>query len=91
VVVRTDSIPRTATKPAEHLIVVLFPRPDFIEAVVLALQNAGWNGSGLIYSHRIYGSKAGNDMSAWLQTNGRTTEKTLMGFDAIPTPPQKKP
>jgi len=90
-VVRTDSVLRTSTKPAEHLIVVLFPRPEFIEAVFSRFKMQDGIGSALIYSHRIYGGKAGNEMSAWLEKNGRTTEKALMGFDAIPPPPEKKP
>src|SRR5438093_7611088 len=28
-VLKTDSVARTAEKPAEHLMVVLFPRPEF--------------------------------------------------------------
>ena len=32
-VIRTNSVPKTKEKPAEYLTVVLFPRPEFMEAV----------------------------------------------------------
>lgn len=83
-VLRTDSVPRTEGKPAEHLIVVLFPRPDFIEAVFARFKMAGNTGVAVIYSHREYGNKVGNQMSAWLQKNGPVTEKTLMTWNQLP-------
>lgn len=77
-VVRTNSIPRSATKEAEHLIVVLFPRPDFIEASFCRVMMAKSAGASLVYSHRIYGKKAGDPMSQWLTKNGEKIEKALM-------------
>jgi hypothetical protein len=41
-------------------------------------------GAAVIYSHRIYGAKIGNDMSAWLEKNGPAMEKMLMKWDALP-------
>ena len=84
VVVKTSSIPRTAEKPAEHLIVVLFPRPDFIEAVFARFRMHEGTGTSVIYSHRIYGAKAGNAMSVWLKKNGPAREKSLMSWNAMP-------
>lgn len=86
VVVKTNSVPRTQAKPAEHLIVVLFPRPKFIEAVFARFRMHNGMGSAVIYSHRVYGEKAGNTMSAWLEKNGPATEKSLMQWDAIVQP-----
>lgn len=86
-VVRTDSIPRTTDKPAEHLIVVLFARPEFIEAAFARFKLREGTGTSLVYSHRVYGKKAGNDMSAWLKKNGPSTEKSLMGWDGAIVPP----
>jgi len=83
-VVKTDSVPRTADKPAEHLIVVIFGRPEFIEVAFARFRMHEGVGSGVIYSHRIYGKKVGDEMSAWLQKNGPTTEKSLMKWDAMP-------
>jgi hypothetical protein len=39
----------------------------------------------MIYSHRIYGQKVGDQMSPWLKENGPSTEKSLMSYDPIPT------
>jgi len=83
-VLRTDAVPRTAEKPAEYLLVVLFPRPDFIETVFARFKLVGGIGSAAIYSHREYGQKIGDQMSAWLQKNGSNTEKALMAWEQIP-------
>lgn len=89
VVVRTDSVPRTAAKPAEHLAVVTFGRPEFIEAVFARFKISDGIGTAVIYSHRIYGNKVGDSMSAWLKANGPATEKTLMTWDAMPKLPPR--
>jgi hypothetical protein len=86
-VVKTDSVPRTKDKPAEHLIVVIFGRPEFIEAAFSRFRMHGGVGSGVVYSHRIYGTKAGDEMGTWLQDNGPTTERNLMKWDAMPKLP----
>lgn len=77
-VVRTNSVPRTATKEAEHLIVVLFPRPDFIEASFCRVLMNKSAGCSLVYSHRIYGKSSGDAMSKWLLANGQKVENALM-------------
>jgi hypothetical protein len=56
-VVKTDSVPRTRDKPAEHLIVVIFGRPEFIEAAFSRFRMHDGVGSAVVYSHRIYGKK----------------------------------
>jgi hypothetical protein len=84
IVVKTDSVPRTKDKPAEHLVVVILGRPEFIEAAFARFRMHDGVGSAVIYSHRIYGSKIGNDMSAWLEKNGPDMEQTLMKWDAMP-------
>jgi hypothetical protein len=89
-VLKTDSAPRTKEKPAEHLMVVLFPRPDFIEAVFARFKIAGGVGVAVIYSHREYGNKIGDQMSAWLKKNGPATEKALMAWDQLPVLDQSK-
>lgn len=85
VIVRTDSIPRTETKAAEHLIVVLFPQPTFIEAAFARFVLRDGVGASVVYSHRIYSKKAGDTMSKWLQANGPKIEKELMAW-SIPKP-----
>ena len=76
--------------PAEHLIVVSFSRPEYIEAVFARFRMHDGVGTALIYSHRVYGKKAGKEMSAWLEKNGPATEKHLMKWDAMPKLPPPK-
>jgi hypothetical protein len=83
-VVRTNSVPRTPDKPAEHLIVVLFAQPAFIEAVFARFKLVNGVGTAAIYSHRVYGQKVGPEMSAWLEPSGPQTEQTLMSWEGIP-------
>ena len=82
-VLKTSSVPRTADQPAEHLIAVLFPRPTFIEVAFARLKIVDGVGCSAVYSHRIYGEKAGDAMSAWLKANGPETEKALMEWNSI--------
>ncbi|HKY03771.1 MAG TPA: hypothetical protein VJQ56_02720 [Blastocatellia bacterium] len=81
IVLRTMSVPRTAEKPAEHLIAVVFGRPTFLEAVQARFKLIDGRGVAIIYSHRIYGREVGPQMSAWLKDNGPSIEKVLMGWD----------
>lgn len=83
-VLRTDSVPRTPEKPAEHLIVVLLARPNFIEAVFARFKLIDGVGTAAIYSHREYGGKTGDQMSSWLKSNGPAIEKALMKWEDIP-------
>jgi hypothetical protein len=89
-VVRTDSVAATPTTPAEHLIVVLFPQPEFVEAAFARFRIVDGVGLSVVYSHRKYGQKIGSEMSAWLQANGPATEKALMGIEQIPILPEPK-
>ncbi len=77
---RTASVPRTKTRPAEHLIVVVFGQPSFLEAAFARFYIADGIGRSQIYSHRIYGQKVGNQMSAWLKAHGPSAEKAVMDF-----------
>lgn len=89
-VAKTDSVPKTKDKAAEHLIVVIFGRPEFIEVAFARFRMHDGVGTAVIYSHRVYGKKAGNEMSAWLEKNGPATENFLMKWDAMPKPPAPK-
>jgi hypothetical protein len=85
-VLKTNSVPRTANKEAEHLIAVVFGRPEFIEVAFARLKMIDGQGCSIVYSHRIYGEKIGDQMSAWLSANGMKVEKALMEWSAIPSP-----
>jgi len=84
-VLRTASIPRTADRPAEHLVVALFPSRAFSEAVFARWRLTDGRGTAVIVSHRIHGPKTGDAMAAWLQANGPAVERRLMALDPIPS------
>jgi hypothetical protein len=85
-VLKTRSVPRTADRPAEHLIAVVFTRPNFIEVAFARFQLVDGKGFSFVYSHRIYGEKIGDQMSAWLSANGQEIETALMAWSSIPSP-----
>jgi hypothetical protein len=85
-VLRTNSVPRTPDRPAEHFISVVFGRPNFIEAAFARFKLIDGVGCSIVYSRRIYGAKVGDQMSGWLNQNGPRTEKTLMEWTAVPSP-----
>lgn len=61
---RTNSVPRTPDQPAQHFIAVVFGRPNFIEVAFVRFKLVGGAGCSIVYSHRIYGEKVGDQMSA---------------------------
>ena len=85
-VLKTRSVPRTADRPAEHLIAVVFTRPDFIEVAFARFKLVDGKGFSFVYSHRIYGEKIGGEMSAWLSANGEEVEKALLEWNSMPSP-----
>jgi len=85
-ILRTNSVPRTSKQPAEHFIAVVFGRPNFIEVALARFKLVDGLGCSIVYSHRIYGEKIGDQMSAWLKTHGPEKEKALMEWHDIPSP-----
>lgn len=81
IVLRSASVPRTIEKPAEHLIVVVFGRPTFLEAVQARFKLVNGKGVSIIYSHRMYGKEVGPEMSSWLKEHGPSIEKALMAWE----------
>jgi len=84
-IIRTDSKPRTPQHPAEHLLVAVLGDPAFLEAAFARFLLVDGVGFVIVYSHRIYGKEVGQSMSAWLESNGPSIEKTLMTWDRIPS------
>jgi hypothetical protein len=84
-VIKTNSVPRTPSRPAEHLIVVVFNRPAFAEVAFARFKLIDEKGYSYVYSHRVYGEKAGEQASAWLSANGSKIEKALMGWTSMPS------
>lgn len=84
-VLKTNSVPRKGDRPAEHLIAVVFGRPDFIEVAFARFKLVEGKGFSFVYSHRIYGEKIGDQMNAWLSANGEAVEKALMEWTSLPS------
>lgn len=85
-ILRTDSVPRTAKREAEHFIAAVFGRPEFIEVAFARFKMMDGKGYSFVYSHRMYGEKIGDKMSAWLSDHGAEVEKALMEWDSMPSP-----
>lgn len=85
IVLRTRSVPRTADRPAEHLIAVKFVRPGFIEIALARFTLVDGKGYSFVYSHRIYGAKIEDQMSAWLSANGDEVEEALLKWTSVPS------
>jgi hypothetical protein len=83
-ILRTDSKPRTAKAEAEHLIAAVLINPAFLEAAFARILLHEGQGLVIVYSKRVYGTKAGNEMSAWLEKNGAETEGALMAWSGMP-------
>lgn len=84
-VLRTVSVPRTIKKPAEYLIVVVFGRPTFLEAVQARFKLVNGKGVSIIHSHRVYGKEVGPEMSTWLKDHGASIENALMAWEFPPS------
>lgn len=85
-VLETRSTHRTATRPAEHLIVAVLGTPQLLEASFARCLLQDGVGLVAVVSHRIDGSAAGPEMKRWLDSEGRATEQALMAWAALPTP-----
>lgn len=85
-VLRTNSRPRTDTRPAEHFIGAVLGNPQLLEAVFARVVLVDGTGLIIVYSHRIYGQKVGPEMADWLRKNGSHSEQVLMDWAGMPGP-----
>ena len=83
---KTNSVPRIPGHPAEHYIAVVFGQPNFFEAAFARFKIADNTGCSIVYSHRLYGKKVGDEMNAWLKANGPAIEKALMSWSEMSIP-----
>jgi hypothetical protein len=84
-ILQTRSVPRTAARPAEHLIAAVLGTPDLLEAVFARCLLHDGTGVVAVVSHRVYGKAAGPQMNEWLRGNGPQVEQSLMAFAALPS------
>jgi hypothetical protein len=80
-ILKTSSVPTNDESPAEHFIAVLFTSPNFAEAAFARFKLVGGKAHSFVYSHRIYGKQAAEEMGEWLKDSGETTEKALLDWD----------
>ena len=80
-VLKTSSVPASDERPAEHFIAVLFSRPNFQEAAFARFKLVDGKAHSFVYSHRIYGDKAADQMNEWLRANGEKVESALMEWN----------
>ncbi|HEX4631788.1 MAG TPA: hypothetical protein VH188_12575 [Chthoniobacterales bacterium] len=80
-ILKTSSVPATDEKPAEHFIVVRFNQPDFVEVAFARFKLVEDKGHSFVYSHRVYGDKAIEEMNAWITANGEKTEHALLDWN----------
>lgn len=83
-ILRTESRPRTADRPAEHLIVAVLGDPNFLEAAFARFALVDGVGYVTVYSHRVYSKGAGPAMSEWLQQQGTQVERALLEWQSLP-------
>jgi len=84
-ILQTRSTPRTAARPAEHLLVAVLGTPDLLEAAFARCLLHDGTGIVAVVSHRVYGKAAGPQMSDWLRANGPQVEQALMAWAALPS------
>ena len=80
-ILKTDSVPRTNDRPAEHVIVVRFVRSGFVEIAFARFKLGAKKGHSFVYSHRFYGDKADAQSNAWMAANGAEVEEALMDWN----------
>jgi hypothetical protein len=80
-ILKTNSVSRTADRPAEHLIAVMFTRPAFVEIAFARFKLRDNKGQSSVYSHRFYGDKKTDEANAWLKSDGGAVEKALLEWD----------
>ena len=80
-ILRTNSVPASAQKPAEHFMAVVIPGPDALQFAASRYVLVVGEGVEVIYMHTIHGKAVGDPMSKWMKENGPDVEQQLMQFD----------
>lgn len=84
-IVRTNSIPRTETSEAEHLIVAILGDKGVMEAVFARIKMVQGKGTATVWSRREYGeTDAAEAIGNWLKENGAAREQVFMTWEGYP-------
>jgi len=84
IVLGVETIPETNSKPAEHIIAVVFGAPEAAEFAMVKFQLHDGIGASVAYAHREYGADVGNVMNNWLDENGTRLQDRITKFNDIP-------
>lgn len=84
-VLRTNSVPRTDARPAEHFIAGLLTARQrdrrIHEFVATRFVMIDGHGAAIIYSRRAYGDDGLQALGPWIAANGDTVERAAMAYD----------
>jgi hypothetical protein len=83
-ILRTNSTPRTPSKPAEHFIAAFLGNPSLLEFTAARFVLVDGQGAAVIYSRRAYGKPPKPDLGAWVSQHGPEVEQKVMAFDLKP-------
>lgn len=84
IVLGVESIPGTRSKPAEHIIAVVFGAPDAAEFAMVKFQLHDGVGASIAYAHREYGADVADIMNDWMDDNGTRIQEEITQFNEIP-------
>lgn len=83
-ILRTNSTPRTPSKPAEHFVAAFLGNASLVEFTAARFVMVDGQGAAVIYSRRAYGKPAKPDLGPWVSRHGADVERRLMAFDPRP-------
>jgi hypothetical protein len=84
-VLGADQKPATKDAPAEYFAAAVLGPADAPEATFARFLLREGRGVVVIYAHRVSGPKAETEMGTWLKNHGSEMDKTLRGWEAIPS------
>ncbi len=86
-IIRTNSLPATPGRPAQHMIVAVLSDVGVRTMVFTRFMLTPAGGLAVTYAHRIQGIKPDAEASAWFKVNDIPIEKALMAWTEIPSVP----
>ncbi len=81
---KTETAPAAAGRPAEHFVSVTFNRPGTSELTCARVVLRDGMGVAVLYGHRAYGPRAALDLADWLRANLPRVNQSLRAVEAIP-------
>lgn len=84
IVLGVESIPRTKSKAAEHIVAVVFGGPDTAEFALVKFQLHDGIGASIAYAHREYGADVENTINDWMEGNGTRLQDRITKFSDLP-------